>query len=116
MSRPFYNAYNFGQMLFKIRTIPLKTSVSFDEATPEEIRMHANGPGAEKWSDEIRQALDRILRMYDPAFAIHDWDFDSELNDGGRTLFHLVNGRMLENCERIARDAYPMPKRKWTWP
>lgn len=115
MARPFYDTYTMGRILWKIHAIPLKTSQAFYDATLREVMDHANGPGPARWPDEFRRLADRALEFLDPIFVIHDYDYDSEVNDGSRTLWHLVNERMLENGKLLARHEFPLPEHRWGW-
>jgi hypothetical protein len=71
-----------------------------------------NGAGPDWLPNWTRAILSFILRLFGPAFLIHDFDF--ELSDKTRKGFNLVNKRMWRNIRKILSFEYPLTKwRLW---
>lgn len=79
---------------------------SFRSAGPARVLLTKNGVGPEKWPAWLRWALERILPSMVKPSIIHDWEFDSEENDGSVERWHESNSRWLENVKREVRKDY----------
>lgn len=67
-----------------------------------------NGAGPDWLPNWTRAILSFILRLFGPAFLIHDFDF--ELSDKTRKGFNLANSRMWRNIRKILSFEYPLTK------
>ncbi|MCK4982793.1 MAG: hypothetical protein KAS17_07700 [Victivallaceae bacterium] len=67
-----------------------------------------NGAGPDWLPNWTRTILSFILRLFGPAFLIHDFDF--ELSDKTRKGFNLVNKRMWRNIRKILSFEYPLTR------
>jgi hypothetical protein len=71
-----------------------------------------NGAGPDWMPGWGRAILTFILRLFAPAFLIHDFDY--EMSDKTRKGFKLANSRMWKNIRKILKFEYPLTKwRLW---
>ena len=75
---------------------------SFDRAT---LCREYNGIGPEWAGAPIRAKVTRYLTLFEPAALIHD--MRNYRSDGTRHGFNFANLEFLENCLKLADDAYP---------
>lgn len=72
---------------------------------PEKVAAACNGAGPASWPEERRRKLDRWLRVFRPAFDVHDCEFTYN-NDGRLRMFTHVNDELEYNCRAIADAEY----------
>ena len=73
---------------------------SFWGASDAELAQAFNGIGAEHWPKWMRSALTILLRPFQAAALIHDWEYNR--NDKSYRAFTVANWHLAEN---IAREA-----------
>ena len=78
---------------------------SIQDRTDEEIAAVYNGCGPARLSPRARKKLTKYLSIFEPAFAIHDCDFEHA--DGSTCAFALANDRLEMNCLALANYTYP---------
>lgn len=81
--------------------INAKAPTSFWAASEETLARAWNGIGPEHWPKWMRGAVSVLLRPFNAAALIHDWEFSMR---GNKTFWHFTaaNARLVEN---IAREA-----------
>lgn len=72
---------------------------------PEKVAAACNGAGPASWPEELRGRLDRWLRIFRPAFDVHDCEFTYN-NDGSYPPFAAANDELEHNCRLIADAEY----------
>lgn len=68
-----------------------------------------NGIGPEFLGPELRAKATAHLALFEPAALIHD--MRNDVGDGTRYAFNYANIEFRENCEKLAKAAYPW----WSW-
>lgn len=103
---------------------------SFWAASEEEIGAIYNGCGPDTFNGWPRWFLRRIfgedladmagramltqfLRIFEPAFPPHDWEYN--YSDHTEESWHAANERMLHNMGVLLEAAYPFAH-VWAWP
>lgn len=69
--------------------------------------------GMEDPDEGGRKLLTAFLEIYEPAFVIHDWEYN--YSDHTEESWHEANERMLRNMGVLLDAAYPVAK-VWLWP
>ena len=72
---------------------------------PEKVAVACNGVGPAGWPESRRRKLGRWLRVFRPAFDVHDCEFTYN-NDGGLRGFVHANDELEANCRIIADAEY----------
>ena len=78
---------------------------SIQGRTDEEIAATYNGCGPAWFPTLAREKLTKLLGLFEPAFLIHDSDFEHA--DGSTFDFSQANDRLELNCLKLAAHAYP---------
>ena len=73
---------------------------SFWGATDNELAQAFNGIGAEQWPDWLRTVLTALLRPFQAAALIHDWEYSQKAKS--YRAFSLANWHLAVN---VAREA-----------
>lgn len=85
---------------------------SIQGRTDEEIAATYNGCGPAWFPTLAREKLTKLLGLFEPAFMIHDSDFEHA--DGSTFDFSQANDRLELNCLKLAAHAYPWYSwRRW---
>ncbi|MDD5729216.1 MAG: hypothetical protein PHV59_11700, partial [Victivallales bacterium] len=63
-----------------------------------------NGCGPDWMPDFIRDELSGYLEFFEPAFLIHDYDFN--YSDKTRKSFNAANRRLYDNCKKLTANNY----------
>lgn len=83
----------------------LRGAVFMRSLGPEKIAAACNGAGPASWSERRRRKLGRWLRVFRPAFDVHDCEFTYN-NDGSYPPFAAANDELEANCRIIADAEY----------
>lgn len=83
----------------------LKAPDAFWACDPADIGRAYNGAGPDRWPEWKRKICSFVMRLYDPAVAVHDWEFEN--SDGNEDGFAGANTRFHENMRRIRAIEYP---------
>lgn len=73
---------------------------SFWSATDSELAQAYNGVGADHWPDALRSVVTALLRPFQAAAFVHDWEFS--LPEKSYRAFTAANCRLAAN---VAREA-----------
>ena len=73
---------------------------SFWDATEDELRRAYNGIGPDRWPAWIRAVITALLRPFQAAAFVHDWEFS--LPEKTVAAFTMANLRLAQN---VAREA-----------
>lgn len=91
-------------MIAEVEELNLRRSTGFDRAHFADLADVYNGAGAEWMPNWGRSVLTELLELFEPAFLIHDWDYDH--SDGTKKSFKLANKRMHKNMKKIIKHTY----------
>lgn len=79
---------------------------SFWSATDSELAQAFNGIGSEHWPDWLRSALTALLRPFQAAALIHDWEYSQNVKS--YRMFSAANWHLGVNIAREALyDCHP---------
>ena len=80
--------------------------MSFWDASDDELRRAYNGIGPEHWPSWTRKLITALLRPFQAAAFVHDWEFS--LPEKSVSAFTMANLRLAQNVAREAiYDARP---------
>ncbi len=95
---------HIGRLRVEAAEAALLSANRLEAYTDEELAAIYKGCGPEWMPQAGRALLTRALRWFEPAFLIHDVEFE----EGGRwEEFVLANARLGSNCARLARLKCP---------
>ena len=103
----------------KAQKYKLKAPAAFWTCDPADIGRAYNGAGPDRWPEWKRKICSFVMRLYDPAVAVHDYEFEN--SDGTENGFDGANTRFHENMRRIRAIEYPWwnlalyPVCSWWW-
>ncbi len=79
---------------------------SFWSASDDELAQAFNGIGAEHWPNWLRAVLTALLRPFQAAALVHDWEYSRNVKSYG--AFTAANRRLAVNIAREALyDCHP---------
>ena len=99
--RPFYSAKKINELRGAAQFYKLDAPAEFWTKTADELKYACNGAGPERWSDLKREALTHALIAYEPAFAIHDVEYEWHIGDQ-----RTADKRLKHNMVKIWRKNY----------
>lgn len=73
---PFYSALEINRLRSAAQFYNLDAPVVFWTLVADELKYICNGAGPDRWSEIKRRALTSALKIYEPAFAIHDVEYE----------------------------------------
>jgi hypothetical protein len=89
----------------------LETTDSFQRSSLDELMASYNGVGPEYFPESARLLITQMYKPFEPAFLIHDWEFDFLPKDVDN--FNASNQRLYRNCLRLADRM--VWYRRWFW-
>lgn len=100
-------------LMAHINEYELDAEESFGSTSAEILDEVYNGCGPNWMPSQFRYVLTELLDRYEPAFLIHDWDFEFlvKTNDN----FHHANKRLFNNCMALMKLEVPWWRflRRW---
>ena len=73
---PFYTAQEINELRTSCQHYKLEAPYVFWTKTAKELRKACNGAGPDRWDACKRRAVTAALKQYEPAFAIHDVEYE----------------------------------------
>lgn len=102
----FYTAKEVNQLRTACQHYKLDAPTVFWTKTANELKQVCNGAGPERWDELKRKALTDALKPYEPAFAIHDVEYEYKPNTQ-----RVADKRLKKNMVRIWRKNFGL----WRW-
>lgn len=101
------------ELVSLINDYNLEGKTLVESYTFKELARDYNGMGPEWFPESVRKTLDKIFKVFSPAFLIHDTEWAHA--KGTRHEFNNSNARLERNCKRIAdcRYGWYNPLRYW---
>ena len=103
---PFYSAKQINQLRTAAQHYKLTAPFTFWTKTADELKFVCNGAGPDRWSELKRRALTCALKPYEPAFAIHDVEYEYRIGSQ-----KISDRRLKKNMVRIWRKNFGF----WRW-
>lgn len=106
-------ANHITTLLAQIKEFGLDADPAFFATDVATLDKTYNGAGPDWFPEHLREVLTELLETYEPAFCIHDWDY--EFLPKSFMEFCHANDRLGDNCERIVRAHIPWwrPLKRW---
>ena len=101
--KPFYTAKQINELRTSCQHYKLDAPMEFWTKTADELKLACNGAGPDRWSEIKRRALTGALKQYEPAFAIHDVEYEYHIGNQ-----KIADKRLLRNMRRIWRKDFGM--------
>lgn len=89
------------KLLRVVKDYDLSVSASFDKKTPQWMKRHYNGIGAEWMPKRVRALTTRMLRKLEPVALVHDIEFLETPKNYWR--FTVANMRFAYNAAKLKR-------------
>lgn len=105
-TRPFYTAKEINELRSAAQFYKLDAPTEFWRRVASELKYVCNGAGPDRWSELKRRALTDALKMYEPAFAIHDVEYEYRLGTQRKS-----DRRLKKNMIKIWRKNFGL----WRW-
>lgn len=106
MDKPFYTAKEINRIRTSCQHYKLDAPMEFWTTVADELRYVCNGAGPDRWSEVKRRALTQALRPYEPAFAIHDVEYEYHIGTQ-----RTSDKRLRKNMLRIWKKNFGF----WRW-
>lgn len=103
---PFYSALEINRLRSAAQFYGLDAPVVFWTLVADELKYICNGAGPDRWSDGKRTALTAALKIYEPAFAIHDVEYEYRIGSQRKS-----DERLKKNMVKIWRKNFGL----WRW-
>ena len=99
--QPFYTPRQIDQLRTACQFYELTAPAEFWTKTADELSKVCNGAGPDRWSELKRRALTCALKPYEPAFAIHDVEYEYRIGSQ-----KISDRRLKKNMVRIWRKNF----------
>lgn len=103
---PFYTAKQINEIRTSCQHYNLDAPIEFWTKTADELKYVCNGAGPDRWSEVKRRALTGALKQYEPAFAIHDVEYEYHIGTQRKS-----DKRLKRNMLKIWRKNFGI----WRW-
>lgn len=100
---PFYSVKEVNKLRLAAQYYELDAPVEYWRATGEELQKACNGAGPDRWSHNKRRAVTAALDLYEPAYTIHDVEYE-----------YLI-GTQKTSDKRLKRNMIKIWKKHFGW-
>lgn len=104
--KPFYTAKQINELRTSCQHYKLDAPIEFWTKVADELKLACNGAGPDRWSEVKRKALTEALKPYEPAFAIHDVEYEYHIGTQKKS-----DKRLKKNMVKIWRKNFGF----WRW-
>ena len=103
---PFYTAHEINELRSAAQFYNLEAPAEYWRIVADELKYICNGAGPDRWSELKRRALTSALKIYEPAFAIHDVEYEYRIGTQQKS-----DKRLKKNMIKIWRKNFGL----WRW-
>ena len=104
--KTFYTSKQINELRASAQHFKLDAPEEFWETPASVLNKVCNGAGPDRWTELKRKALTSALKLYEPAFAIHDVEYEYQLGTQKK-----ADKRMKKNMVKIWRKSFGI----WRW-
>ena len=102
----FYTAKEINEIRASCQHYKLDAPIEFWTMVADKLKYVCNGAGPDRWSEVKRRALTSALKLYEPAFAIHDVEYEYQIGTQRKS-----DKRLKRNMLKIWRKNFGF----WRW-